>query len=329
MIRKRQIATVLAGCVAVAAVEVSGQIGTPINPDSANVLTVAVYGDSPYGTDPLDTSQTDATAAFIASINGDPKVDLVLHVGDIHSGKQYCTEAYDRTIYDLWTLFKDPLILIRSIFFSNPGYSLGGRKKQVVTQALVFDPAYPSDANYVENVMAARGRYVAFLDADDRWYPDFLDRQVSYLDDHPHCALVYADARIVGESALAGYRFMERTPSKGAVTLLSLVEQRCNVILSTVVARRTAIMSAGMFDEGLRSGQDFDLWLRLALKGATLEYQPIVLGERRVPRDGFSGGAVAELEHAMGVLQIALIVGAGLFLALYLGRRRSRLGAED
>jgi hypothetical protein len=31
----------------------------------------------------------------------------------------------------------------------------------------------------------------------------------------------------------------------------------------------------------------------------------------------------------MGVLQIALIVGAGLFLALYLGRRRSRLGAED
>jgi hypothetical protein len=165
---------------------------------------VAVYGDSPYGTDPLDTAQTDATARFIASINSDPKVDLVLHVGDIHSGKQYCTEAYDRTVYDLWTLFKDPLIytpgdnewtdcnkaaegggtynkntqqidyvrdangnlvvyaggdpianleLIRSIFFSSPGYSLGGRKKQVVTQALAFDPAHPSDATYVENVI--------------------------------------------------------------------------------------------------------------------------------------------------------------------------------
>ena len=151
-------------------------------------------------------------------------------------------------------------------------------------------------------IAAARGRYIAFLDADARWYPDFLDRQVSYLDDHPQCALVCAEAHIIGESPLAGHRFIERTPSNSAVTLLSLVEQRCNVILSTVVARRTVVMNAGMFDEGLRRGQDFDLWLRLALKGATLEYQPIVLGERRVGRDGFSGSAVAELEQALNVL---------------------------
>ena len=169
------------------------QNGTPINPHSSNPLTVAVYGDAPYGTTPTDTTETDKTPQFIAAINRDPKVDLVLHVGDIHSGKQYCTEAYDRMIYDMWTAFKNPLVytpgdnewadchksgegghvhdgdgnpvayadgdpaanldLIRSIFFSSPGYSLGGRKKQVLTQAVNFDPAYPSDGNYVENVM--------------------------------------------------------------------------------------------------------------------------------------------------------------------------------
>ena len=53
---------------------------------SSSVLTVAVYGDSPYGTKPTDTAQTQATPAFIASINADRKVALVLHVGDIHSG---------------------------------------------------------------------------------------------------------------------------------------------------------------------------------------------------------------------------------------------------
>ncbi len=172
--------------------------------DSAKPLTIAVYGDSPYGTTPTDTAQTLATPAFINSINADPKVELVLHVGDIHSGKQYCTEAYNRTIYSLWKAFKAPLIytpgdnewldchkagegggtynattkqidyvldaqgkladyaggdpianlkLVRSIFFANPGYSLGGRKKAVESQAQHFNRAYRSDAKYVENVM--------------------------------------------------------------------------------------------------------------------------------------------------------------------------------
>jgi hypothetical protein len=178
--------------------------GTPIDPASANVLTLAVYGDSPYGTSPTDTAQFEATPAFIDSINADPKVDLVLHVGDIHSGKQYCTQAYDQSIYDLWTRYRDPVVytpgdnewtdcnkagegggaynpvthqidykldangnpidyaagnpvanldLVRSIFFPEAGVTLGGRKKQVLTQAESFDPAHPSDAKYVENVM--------------------------------------------------------------------------------------------------------------------------------------------------------------------------------
>jgi hypothetical protein len=183
--------------------------GTPINEGSANELTFAVYGDAPYGTSPTDTAEFDATPSFIDSINSDPKVDLVMHVGDIHSGKQYCTEAYDRSIYTLWTEFKDPLVytpgdnewtdchkpaegggtynkttgqidyvrdssgnpvdyaggdplanlgLVRSIFFPDPGVTLGGRKKQVVSQASAFDPAHPADSKFVENVMWEQSR---------------------------------------------------------------------------------------------------------------------------------------------------------------------------
>jgi hypothetical protein len=75
-----------------------------------NPSTIAVYGDAPYGTTPTDTAEYDATPAFIAAVNADPDVSLVLHVGDIHSGKQFCTEAYDRGIYGLWTAFKDPVV---------------------------------------------------------------------------------------------------------------------------------------------------------------------------------------------------------------------------
>ena len=78
--------------------------------DGRRPLTVAVYGDAPYGTSPTDTTQTAATPAFIDAINADPDVSLVMHVGDIHSGSQYCTEAYDRQVFDLWKAFRDPLI---------------------------------------------------------------------------------------------------------------------------------------------------------------------------------------------------------------------------
>jgi hypothetical protein len=181
-----------------------GGHGKPLNPHAANPQTFAVYGDSPYGTNPTDTAEFDATPGFVDSINGDSKVRFVLHVGDIHSGKQYCTQAYDQSIYDLWRQFKDPLIytpgdnewtdchkaaegggtynkttgmidyvldgdgnpvdyaggdpianleLIRAIFFADQGYALGGRIKRVLSQAMDYDGAHPSDAKYVENVM--------------------------------------------------------------------------------------------------------------------------------------------------------------------------------
>jgi hypothetical protein len=182
----------------VGAVAATAGNGNPNNAKSSNVATFAVYGDAPYYTTPGDTDPNDytnlvefkATPAFINTVNHDSKVSLVVHVGDIHSGSQRCTQPYDQAIYDLWTAFKDPLVytpgdnewsdcqkkkqlgtddttpnhawsysggdpianldLVRSIFFSNPGYTLGGRPMRVVSQAQV---GTGTDARYVENVM--------------------------------------------------------------------------------------------------------------------------------------------------------------------------------
>lgn len=73
-------------------------------------FSFAAYGDAPYGTTPTDTAEFQATPAFIDSVNTDPNVSLVVHVGDIHSGKQFCTEAYDLSIFQLWRRFKDPVV---------------------------------------------------------------------------------------------------------------------------------------------------------------------------------------------------------------------------
>jgi glycosyltransferase involved in cell wall biosynthesis len=151
-------------------------------------------------------------------------------------------------------------------------------------------------------IRASSGRLLAFLDADDRWMPDFLARQVALLESDRRCALVYCDALISGDTMLAGRRFMETAPSDGEVTLVSLIQQRCNIVLSTVVARRRPLVDAGLFDETLRRGQDFELWLRLSWRGAAMAYHREVLAERRVRAQGLSGDAVRTLERALNVL---------------------------
>jgi hypothetical protein len=84
--------------------------GTGGNPH----LTLAVYGDSPYWDttrqDLPKKSEFDATSAFIDTINADPTVQEVVHVGDIHSGSEACTQVFDNAIFAKWQAFVQPLI---------------------------------------------------------------------------------------------------------------------------------------------------------------------------------------------------------------------------
>ena len=75
-------------CSALIANNANAGNGTPINTGSANAITLAVFGDWPYSPALLD-----AAPLLIDSINSDPKVRLVMHVGDIHSGSMPCTGA--------------------------------------------------------------------------------------------------------------------------------------------------------------------------------------------------------------------------------------------
>ena len=144
---------------------------------------------------------------------------------------------------------------------------------------------------------------VALLDADDRWLPDFLAEQLAILRKAPEVDVVYCDGIILGDTRLAGQTFMMSCPSVGEVSLESLLAQRCTVLLSSVVARRQAIVDAGGFDVDLRRGQDFDLWLRMAQRGARFAYQRKVLVERRVHADNLSGTAVNEQERPLHILE--------------------------
>ncbi|HJQ68938.1 MAG TPA: glycosyltransferase family A protein [Blastocatellia bacterium] len=151
-------------------------------------------------------------------------------------------------------------------------------------------------------LLVASGRFVAFLDADDYWEPNHLAEQIGFIDRDPRVDLVYADASLMNGSHMADRTFMEEIPSSGEVTLEGLLDERCTVLLSSVVARRQTVMDAGMFDERLRYAEDYDLWLRMARAGGRLAYQRKVLLNKRRHAESLTADGKKLIEHALRVL---------------------------
>lgn len=155
--------------------------------ESVQPITLAVFGDWPYSQYLLDNA-----SLLVNSVNNDPSVNLVLHVGDIHSGSMACTSAgylpplansnpgWNQAIYTQFQRFHSPLVYtpgdnewadchkskqkssgdplkelasLRGLFFARPGKTLGLASKDVWTQAQYFDAAFPNDSQFVENVM--------------------------------------------------------------------------------------------------------------------------------------------------------------------------------
>ncbi|HWQ34200.1 MAG TPA: glycosyltransferase family A protein [Blastocatellia bacterium] len=152
-------------------------------------------------------------------------------------------------------------------------------------------------------IRRARGKYVALLDSDDVWMPEFLAEQLKILRGDSALDLVYADALLFGDSPLAGQTFMATSPSHGPVNFESLVNWQCVVLLSTVVARRQALIEAGLFDEDFWRCEDFDLWLRMAHRGLRIAYQTQLLGGHRCRRDSLSATSTRMLESEIEVLR--------------------------
>ncbi|MFL6278397.1 MAG: glycosyltransferase [Blastocatellia bacterium] len=152
-------------------------------------------------------------------------------------------------------------------------------------------------------IRQARGEFLAFLDADDYWKPNFLTEQVAFLEQNPGTDLVYCDGLLVGDTALAGRTFMELTPSVGEVTFESLLTGDCTVILSGTVVCKRVVVAAGLFDEALRYSEDYDLWLRLARNGSSLGCQPRVLLYKRIHGESLSADRVRLHQSALGVIE--------------------------
>lgn len=132
----------------------------------------------------------------------------------------------------------------------------------------------------------AQGRYVGFLDQDDLWHPQQLERQVGWLEAHPEvgaavCRFHHWHPQQLQHPEPAALWGADPGPGvdpafSGFVYHQFLID--CWALTSGTLLRREVVAAAGGFDESLRYSEDWDLWLRLSRRTpfALLNWPPVL-----------------------------------------------------
>lgn len=141
-------------------------------------------------------------------------------------------------------------------------------------------------------VRLASSPFIAQLDPDDTWLPEYLEVQMGLMLKDPTLDVLYPNTIIFGDTYDSGTKGMTLSPSHGEVTFESVVTQKCTV-LACVLARRDTLMRVGMFDESLKSSEDFDMWIRILKSGGRIGYHRRVLARYRKRRDSLSASPIA------------------------------------
>ncbi|MFA5089131.1 MAG: glycosyltransferase family A protein [Candidatus Omnitrophota bacterium] len=126
-------------------------------------------------------------------------------------------------------------------------------------------------SGYARNVgiKAAQGELIAFLDADDIWFPDIIQKQVSVFQSDPSAVWVYTDGYyLIDEkrkrrpnSRYHGFR--KGFPAGKEVNEYHLKGYNYMTFSSNMM-KKEALLAVGLFDEGLDVSEDWDLFVRLA-----------------------------------------------------------------
>jgi len=114
----------------------------------------------------------------------------------------------------------------------------------------------------------ARGRYIAFLDADDVWLPGKLETQLAFMQSR-QCAFSFTGYSVYyGAGEFEDKVIDSKTPD--SINYNDLLMKRCTVGCSTVILDRTMLPKIEMTN--IRTGQDYALWLKLLRESDGIAY---------------------------------------------------------
>lgn len=145
----------------------------------------------------------------------------------------------------------------------------------------------------------AKGQYICFLDGDDIWHQEKLERQLAYMEAHPDLGLLFTNCvNINGQGEIIPGTGKKETPDLSIYGLY----RHCYISNPTVMVSRKVYEELGYFDEGLYYSEDWDMWLRIACK-YPLGYLHEVLAWYRVHGNNMSTGSLKHFDYQITVMR--------------------------
>jgi glycosyltransferase involved in cell wall biosynthesis len=145
-------------------------------------------------------------------------------------------------------------------------------------------------------IIESRGSLIAFVDADDLWSPEYLQKQLDFLDQNGF-DMVYADCTLFGHTSRQGFDMRPNNPAEGPITRAQFIGGKCHILPSGTVIKKGEAVVVGMFDETVPTAEDFEFFMRLIFAGTNIGYQRKCLFRYRISPSSESADMIHRLNR--------------------------------
>lgn len=234
-----------------------------------------------------------------------PSISVVMAV-HIGVNYQHMLLAIESIIAQTWTEFEFIIVCDGQLNTEQESYLQSLQQESTVVSVIKLDRNLGPGAARNAGIKSAKGKYIAIMDSDDIALPKRLEYQFSYLEEHEEIAVVGGFCDVINDDGvIIGSRKLPLTPK----SILSYSLFFCPLNNPTVMGR-SEVFKRYMYEETIRQGEDYRLWIKLLKEKYNLANVNEVLIQFRVStnlykrRSGFRAG-LSDMANRLYAMQLS------------------------